>query len=122
MLEERLRVRRRLNLHAKHNPGVIVPRVAPPTIDVDDTILDSGASRPLLARKYVELFPQHIKETSQVVDLIIAAGPETCNETITYRNADAGEEVVALILPDTPSVLSLGMCVIDMGWHFEWPS
>ena len=53
MLEERLRVRRRLNLHAKHNPGVIVPRVAPPTIDVDDTILDSGASRPLLARKYV---------------------------------------------------------------------
>ena len=121
-MEERLRVRRRLNLHAKHNPGVIVPRVTPPTIDVDDTILDSGASRPLLARKYVELFPQRIKETSQVVDLITAAGPETCNETITYRNADAGEDVVALILPDKPSVLSLGMCIIDMGWHFEWPS
>ena len=50
MQEERLRVRRRLNLHAKHNPGVIVPRVTPPVIDVDDTILDSGASpRCLLA-------------------------------------------------------------------------
>ena len=57
-----------------------------------------------------------------MVDLITAAGPENCNETITYTNADAGEDVTALILPDTPSVLSLGMCVIDMGWHFEWPA
>ena len=46
-----------------------------------------------------------------------------CSEMIRYLNADAGyEEVYALILKDTPTVLSMGIAVIDNGWHFEWPA
>ena len=39
-----------------------------------------------------------------------------------YVNQDAGEEVVALILPDTPTVLAMGIADIDKGWRFEWPA
>ena len=41
-----------------------------------------------------------VKPTDQVVHLITAAGPEECNEVFDYVNSDAGEEVVALSLPD----------------------
>ena len=58
----------------------------------------------------------------QVVCLSTAAGPEKCSEVFDYINQDSGEEVVALILPDTPTVLAMGIAVIDLGWHFEWPA
>ena len=60
---------------------------------------------------------------NQVVKLETAAGSDKCSEAIRYLNVDAGfEETYALVLKDTPTVLSMGMAVIDKGWHFEWPA
>ena len=71
----------------------------------------------------VEELPDFIESTDQVIQIETAAGPGTCSEVIRYLNADAGyEEVYALVLKDTPTVLSMGIAVIEKGWHFEWPA
>ena len=88
----------------------------------EDPIFDSGASRNLIAKKLVEDFPQFIHTTDQVMTLSMASGPVDCAENFRYLSPQAEECVVALVLPDTPTVLSMGVFVIDLGWHFEWPA
>ena len=57
-----------------------------------------------------------------MVPLTTAAGPWSCDSSFHYRNKDSGATVDALILPDTPAVLSMGILVIRDKWHFEWPA
>ena len=91
-----------------------------PTPQLEETMFDSGAARDLIKRSTAKEFPEFIQSMDQVIHLETAAGPETCSEVLQYRNPDAGhEEVFALILKDTPAVLTMGIAVIDKGWHFE---
>ena len=124
--EERLRVRKELvDLHKARVARDLEEEngcTELPNPDVGDAILGSGSARHLLAEKYTEVSPEHIKDTDQVMRLATANGPKDCDKEFTYWNRDAELSSTALILPDTPSVLSLGLLVIIMGWHFEWPA
>ena len=93
-----------------------------PEPDVGETILDSGAARHLLSEQFVKDFPEFIKSTTQVMHLITANGPKSCDQVFEYKHSDSGERVVALILPNTPTVFAMGLAVIELGWHFEWPA
>ena len=92
-----------------------------PNPDVGETIFDSGAARHLIAEKYAQQFPYYIDKLDQVIPLTTAAGPWSCDSSFHYRNEDSGATVDALVLPDTPTVLSIGILVIRDKWHFEWP-
>ena len=93
-----------------------------PFPEVGPTIVDSGAACHLIAERLVKMFPDYIRKMSQVIELATASGPSRAENEIQYGIAQLPEPIVAIILPDTPTVLSLGMLVIDLGWHFEWPS
>ena len=84
-------------------------------VDAEDPIFDSGASRHLIAQKYVKDFPDYVHASDQAITLSTASGSVDCSSDFCYLNHQADECVVALILPDTPTVLSMGIFVIDMG-------
>ena len=88
-----------------------------PVPRVEETIFDSGAARNLVRQSIAAEFPEYIKTADQVIHLTTAAGPGECNEVFDYINEDADEDLVALVLPDTPAVMAMGIAVIDMGWH-----
>ena len=80
-------------------------------------MFDSGSARNLIAQSLVDEFPEFLESVGQVVQLETAGGRDTCETAIRYLNADAGfEEVYALVLKDTPTVLSMGAAVaLSMG-------
>ena len=55
------------------------------------------------------------------MNLSTAAGTVQCDKEFVYANDDIGEVIPALVLPDTPTCLSMGIHCVEHGWHFEWP-
>ena len=93
-----------------------------PCVMTEDPIFDSGAFRNLIANRFAQNFPDYVHAADQVITLSTASGPVECYEDFSYLNHQAEEGVIALVLPDTPTVLSMGIFVMDLGWHFEWPA
>lgn len=88
---------------------------------IGETIVDTGSGEDLVSRWIAEMFPNFITKTGQPITLSTAKGAETCDEQLHFIWKQIGEAGRALVLPDTPSVLSVGRRCIDHGWHFEWP-
>ena len=66
---------------------------------------------------------QSFLETLDVpLTFITANGKKKSQQQLHLAWPQMGDSGVAIVLPDTPCVLSVGRWVIDKGWHFEWPA
>ena len=81
----------------------------------------SATGHCVVSRWIAERNPNFITETDQVINLDTASGLATCGEQLHFVWKQLGEIGRALVLPNTPAVLSVGRRCIDLGWHFEWP-
>ena len=127
--QERARIRRTLyniqsrrdkrSLKALHHPSL---GELPVVSETREVIADTGASEDLIARWIAARYTQYITKTDNPIALDTASGTATCDEQLQFVWKQLGELGSALILPDTPSVLSVGRRCIDQGWHFEWPA
>ena len=84
-----------------------------PVVDVGETILDSGAARHLIATRYTLAHKAFLRILDLPVPLITASGADSTSQESEFIHSDLGDNVCALVLPDTPSVLSLGILVIE---------
>ena len=102
-------------------PGYIYDSAADiPRPDVGEVLFDSGAARHLISARRTDEYPDYVCKAARTMNLSTAAGTVRCDREFAYANDELGEMVSALVLPDTPTCLSMGEFVLNQGWHFVW--
>jgi len=86
-----------------------------------EVIADTGAADHLVPRHIADQFHDYVTELQEAIQYFTASGTETGTHELNLVWRQLGEAGAAVVLPDTPSVISVGRWVIDKGWHFEWP-
>ena len=96
--------------------------IAVPAPDVGPIIFDSGSAKHLLKECLTVPYQEFVEQVDNPIYLSTASGPAECCKAFTYYSPVIDEKIThALMLPDTPTVWSMGYFVMDKGWHFEWP-
>ena len=119
--DERSRARRALQSYqtrASHNHQLLGEL---PNIHLNEVIADTGAADNLTSRAIADDYKEFITRMDSPIDYTTASGNVRgfCELNLVWTQL--GEAGSAVILPDTPSVLSIGRWVIDRHWRFEWP-
>ena len=83
-------------------------------------IVDSGAGLDLIQERDLTKAEKKRVQTLRVPQPVITANGETLGTKTIQVALESGEIADALILKDTPAVLSLGKRCVDQGYDFHW--
>jgi hypothetical protein len=84
-------------------------------------LMDTGFGHDLLAQRVADKLGASLRVASEKVSLQTANGLITPRHEAPLRLEELSEDVVPLILPSTPAVLSIGRRCMEQGYGFEWP-
>ena len=100
--------------------GVALPGQLPAAPKVKWWLMDTGCSFDLVDNDVTAKLKRHIRPVDERLLLNTANGDLEVRQQIDLRIPELGEQVTALVLPSTPSVLSIGKRCMREGYHFEW--
>ena len=81
-------------------------------------IADTGSAQDLIAQR--ELGQAMAHESASPIQMMTANGPNSASEQCDVSVESIGIEVKPYVLPDTPSVLSIGQRCMEEGFDFIW--
>ena len=81
-------------------------------------IADTGSAQDLIAER--ELGHATPFESGNPISMMTASGPNSANKQCDVSVDSIGVQVTPYVLPDTPSVLSIGQRCKDEGFDFVW--
>ena len=84
-------------------------------------LMDTGSGLHLIPKVLATAFKEHIRKRKKI-KLSTANGPMIVNEELPIHVSSLDEKTKAVILPDTPAVLSVGLLCVESGYRFEWPA
>ena len=82
--------------------------------------MDTGCGSDLISRAKVEDHKMRRSKAMRPIQLQIANGNTKGVEVVTTNIVEFDESVEPYVLPDTPSVLSIGRRCMHEGYHFVW--
>merc|ERR1712020_489208 len=82
--------------------------------------MDTGCGYDLVAWIIAKLFPNSIVKSICPVSLHAATATVDANQMLKVYIDQLGEEANMLVLPDTPTVLSIGRRCMEHGYGFWW--
>ena len=82
-------------------------------------IMDTGCGFDFIDAATARLFPKAMKDV-RPMDIHTANGPTECNKALKVHIDPLNETASALVLPDTPWVLSIGLRCQELGYGFHW--
>ena len=88
----------------------------------DKVLVDTGASWPMVSRKTVH--PKVLLTARKLkvpITLTTANGDVQVSAMVHLRPPGFAHDVEALLLDDTPTVVSVGKCCTEYGYGFYWP-
>merc|ERR1712115_158883 len=91
-----------------------------PVSGADKWILDSGSGVHVVNRRDVAKLGGHIRPHLDGITLNTVGGPQAVEEEIDVFIPDLGVTVTGLVLPEAPSLLSLGYLCQSLGFAFQW--
>ena len=81
-------------------------------------IADTGSAQDLIAER--ELGQATPFESASPISMMTANGPNSANQQCDISVDSIGVKVAPYVLPETPSVLSIGQRCMDEGFDFVW--
>ena len=81
-------------------------------------IADTGSAQDLIAER--ELGQATPFESASPISMMTANGPNSANQQCDVSVDSIGVKVAPYVLPETPSVLSIGQRCMDEGFDFVW--
>ena len=112
--------RRRVLLLAARSRGVALPGQPPTAPKVKWWLMDTGCGFDLVDHGVTAKLKRHVRPVDERLLLNTANGELEVRKQIDLKIPELGEQVTALVLPSTPSVLSIGKRCMREGYHFEW--
>ena len=85
-------------------------------------IMDTGCGSDLISKAKVQDHKLRRSKAKNPIQFQTANGNTKGLDVVTMNIVDFGESVEPYVLPDTPSVLSLGRRCMQEGYHFVWLS
>ena len=86
-------------------------------------IIDSGSAFGIVSPGDLTPFEKRrIEKMSMGIQLRTAAGDLTTDESVSVNPFGGNDTIDALVLPDSPALLSLGKLCGESGYSFYWPS
>ena len=100
--------------------GVALAGQPPSAPKVKWWLMDTGCGFDLVDHGVTAKLKRHIRPVDERLLLNTANGELEVRKQIDLKIPELGEQVTALVLPSTPSVLSIGKRCMREGYHFEW--
>ena len=100
--------------------GVALPGQPPTAPKVKWWLMDTGCGFDLVDHGVTAKLKRHVRPVDERLLLNIANGELEVRKQIDLKIPELGEQVTALVLPSTPSVLSIGRRCMREGFRFEW--
>ena len=87
------------------------------TLDIE-WIADTGSAQDLIARR--ELGHLKARPSERPINILTANGPSSAEEQCIIEVSSIASKAEPYVLPETPSVLSVGQRCMDEGYDFVW--
>ena len=95
---------------------------SPATLPIGiDFIMDTGCGYDLIRRGIASYFKEFVRRSARAVTLLTANSVTKTAHTLVSWIPQLGQVSRALIMDDTPSVLSVGRRTMKHGYGFYWP-
>ena len=100
-------------------------QIKPPPIDYVEWLMDTGCGHDLVGKETVKTIAGWMRNPTghrKGLKLCTANGTKQVESEIPLQVGSLGEKTVAVVLPSTPAVLSIGRRCQKYGYTFCWPA